>query len=172
MAEKALIIIDMLNDFVAEGAPLKVPGIEKIIGPIKREIEKAKKAGFPVIYLCDSHEPEDREFGMFPPHAVKNTEGAKIIEELRPQGSDIIIKKTTFSGFYETNLQQVLQKMEVGHVVLAGCVTNICILYTAFEATVRGYDVDVVEDAVAGISEEDHQCALRQMREVLKANII
>jgi len=172
MGRKALIIIDMLNDFVAEGAPLRVGGIEKIIGPIKREIEKAKKNNFPVIYLCDSHEPDDREFKMFAPHAVKNTEGAKVIDQLRPQGSDIIIKKTTFSGFYNTNLEQVLQKMEADHVVLTGCVTNICVYFTAFEATVRGYEVDVVADAVMGLNKEDHQCALRQMGEVLKANII
>ncbi len=170
--KKALIIIDMLNDFVKDDAPLKVPGIEKIIRPIKREIEKAKKNNFPVIYLCDSHDPDDPEFRIYPPHAVKNTGGAKVIAELRPQGSDIIIKKISLSGFYNTKLKEVLDKMEIGGVIITGCITNICVYFTAFEATVRGYGVDVVEDAVAAIKKEDHDCAIRQMKEVLKANII
>ncbi len=172
MGKKSLIIIDMLNDFVSKGAPLEVPEARKIIGPINREREKARKGNYKVIYLCDSHEPDDPEFEMYPPHAVKNTEGAAIINELRPQERDIIIKKTTLSAFYNTNLKQVLDKMEVNHVIITGCVTNICVYFAAFEAKVRGYIVDVVEDAVAGLNEKDHQLALGQMREVLKANIV
>ena len=76
---KALLIINMLNDFVLDGAPLKVPKIEYIIGPIKREMEKARSEGYAVIYLCDSHDKDDREFEIFPPHAIRNTEGSKII---------------------------------------------------------------------------------------------
>ncbi|MCG9479013.1 MAG: cysteine hydrolase [Actinomycetia bacterium] len=172
MAKKALIIIDMLNDFVLKGAPLKVPKIETITGPIQREIEKAKLKNFPVIYLCDSHRPDDPEFKRFAPHAVKNTEGAKVIGQLKPQGSDIIVKKTTFSGFYKTELERVLNMMGVNHLRVTGCVTNICVYLVVFEAISRGYEVDVVSDAVIGLNQRDHRFALRQMKDVLKANVI
>ena len=162
----------MLNDFVLDGAPLKVPGIEKIIGPIKREIEKAKSEGYPVIYLCDSHDKNDREFKMFPPHAIKNTEGSKIIEELKPQGNDIIIRKSTFSGFFNTDLDQILGKLSVGRLIVTGDVTNICVLYTAADAVMRGYEVDVVKDAVVGLNYRDHKFALEQMEKVLKVNLV
>jgi nicotinamidase/pyrazinamidase len=172
MSSKALLIIDMLNDFILEDAPLRVPKIERIIEPIKREIEKARSEGYHVIYLCDSHEENDREFEIFPRHAVKGTEGAKILEELKPEGTDIIVRKKTFSGFYNTNLDEILKKLEVEKIIVTGDVTNICILYTVADAVMRGYKVDVVKDAVAGINARDHKFALEQMKNVLKANII
>ncbi len=162
----------MLNDFVLDGAPLKVPGIEKIIGSIKREIEKAKSEGCPVIYLCDSHDKNDREFKMFPPHAIKNTEGSKIIEELKPQGNDIIIRKSTFSGFFNTDLEEILGKLSVGRLIVTGDVTNICVLYTVADAVMRRYEVDVVKDAVIGLNSRDHKFALEQMEKVLKVNLV
>ncbi len=170
--ESGLVIVDMLNDFVKKDAPLYVPNIESIIDPIKREIEKAKTGDLPVIYLCDSHDQNDKEFDKFPPHAIKNTEGAKVINQLRPRGSDIIIKKETFLGFYNTRMDEILDKMSVGKLIIVGCVTNICVYYLAIEAVSRGYKVDVVKDAVIGLNKRDHNWALNQMKNILKVNII
>ncbi|MBC7333977.1 MAG: cysteine hydrolase [Actinobacteria bacterium] len=170
--KKALLIIDMLNDFVKDGAPLKVPGIETIIGPIKKEIKKARDEGYPIIYICDSHDKDDKEFELFPPHAVKGTEGAKIIEELKPEGSDIIIRKNTFSGFFKTELDEVLKKLSVNKLIVTGCVTNICVLYTVSDAVLRGYKVDVVKNGVTGLTEKEHKFALEQMKNVLKVNVV
>src|SRR3972149_8134326 len=170
--DKALLIIDMLNDFVLEGAPLKVPKIKSIIGPIKKEIVKAGSGGYPVIYLCDSHEKDDKEFKIFPPHAIRNTEGSKIIEELKPQGNDIIVRKSTFSGFFNTDLDKILEKLSVKKLIITGDVTNISIFYTSADAVIRGFDVDVVKGAVIGLSRRDHNFALDQMRKILKVNIV
>jgi len=172
MSKKVLLIIDMLNDFVLYGAPLKVPNIEKIISPIKREIEKARSEGYQVIYLCDSHQKDDREFELFPPHAVKGTEGSKIIDDLKPEGNDIIVRKNTFSGFFNTNLDEILQKLSVERLVVTGDVINICVLYTVADAVMRGYKVDVVKDAVIALNKKDYKFALEQMKNVLKVNII
>ena len=170
--KKALLIIDMLNDFVGKGAPLKVPNIGSIIGPIKREIEKEKVLGHPIIYLCDSHEADDREFKAFPPHAVKNTKGAKIIEEMKPEGNDIIVLKNTYSSFFQTELEGILKRLSINWLSLTGCVTNICVLYTAADAVMRNYRVDVVKDSVIGLNQEDHLFALVQMKNILKVNIV
>ncbi len=172
MAEKkALLIIDMLNDFVGKGAPLEIPKINSIIEPIKKEIEKSRVLGYPIIYLCDSHENDDREFRAFPAHAVKNTEGAKIIEEMKPEGNDIIVLKNTYSSFFKTELEGMLEKLSVDWLILTGCVTNICVLYTAADAVMRNYRVDVVKDAVIGLNHKDHQFGLDQMKNILKVNI-
>lgn len=174
MAKEALLIIDMLNDFVREGAPLEVPGIRKVIPVIKKEIENAKKEGKPVIYICDTHNPDDKEFSKFgwPPHAVKGAKGAKIIDELKPQEGDIVIEKTTYSGFYNTALDETLKKLEVDSVRLAGCVTHICIMFTASDAVLRDYKVIVVENGVAGLAKEDHEAGLRIMKNVLGARVV
>lgn len=173
MGKEALIIIDMLNDFVLEGAPLEVPDTRKIIPVIKKEIEKARAEDNPIIYVCDSHEPDDKEFKRFgwPPHAVKGTEGARVVKELEPQKEDIIIEKTTYSGFYNTALDETLKRLGIDSLRLTGCVTHICVMFTASDATLRGYNVTVIKDGVAGLSPEDHEAGFRIMKNIMGAKI-
>lgn len=166
--KKALLVIDMLKDFVEEGAPLEVPETRKIVNNIVRKIESARKEGIPVIYLCDNHEMDDPEFKVWPRHAVKGTNGSRVVDELTPQPDDIVIPKTTYSGFFNTDLDKTLKSLGVEELILTGCVTNICILYTGVDAYMRGYYVDCPEDSVAALDEGDHKFAMRQLREVLK----
>jgi nicotinamidase/pyrazinamidase len=174
MANEALLIIDMLNDFVLEGAPLEVPDTRKIIPAIKREITSARKKGKPVIYICDSHDPDDKEFSRFgwPAHAVAGTEGSEIVDDLAPGKDDTVIRKKSYLAFYHTELQKTLKKLGVDSLILTGCVTHICILFTAVEAVPRGFSITVPADAVAGLVKEDHDAGLRIMKNVLGANII
>lgn len=174
MLKEALLVIDMLNDFVLEGSPLEVPDTRKVIPAIKREIDDEKKEGRPVIYICDAHEHNDKEFSKFgwPRHAVKGTKGAEVIDELKPQNDDIVIEKTTYSGFYNTRLDETLKILGIKSLRLTGCVTHICILFTASDAVLRDYRVRIVEDAIAGLSKEDHDAALRIMKSVLGVEII
>ncbi len=174
MSKEALLIIDMLNDFVLEGAPLEVPETRKIIPTIKKEIEDARSKGRPVIYICDAHDKDDKEFEKFgwPPHAVKGTKGAEIVEELKPEKDNIIIEKTTYSGFYNTRLDETLKNLGVDSLRLTGCVTHICVLFTASDAVLRDYEVTVIEGGVAGLSREDHDAGLRIMKNVLGVKII
>ncbi len=165
---QALVVIDMLNDFVHEGAPLEVPKSREIISNIKREIDKARQNEIPVIYLCDAHKPDDPEFKIWPPHCVEGTEGADVIEELKPDKDDFIVKKVSYSGFYNTKLEELLKSLGVQRLLLTGIVTNICVLYTGVDALMRGFEVEVIEDCVAGLNEDDHKFALRQLKEILK----
>jgi nicotinamidase-related amidase len=168
MAKKALLIIDMLNDFVQKGAPLEVPKARSIVNNVRRELEKARRAGLPVVYCCDRHEPRDREFEIWPPHAIRGTKGAEVIDELKPIKGEPVVAKKTYSAFYRTNLEKVLKGLGVGHLILTGLVANICILYTAVDAYMRGFEVTVPEDCVAGFKTGDTRFVLRQIREVLK----
>ena len=153
MAKEALLVLDMLNDFVREGAPLEVPDNRKIIPAVRREIGRARRRGNPVIYVCDNHRVDDKEFTKYnwPPHAVRGTEGQKVIDELKPQNRDIIIKKTYYSAFYKTRLQAILKELGVGALRLTGCLTHVCVLFTAYEAALRDYGVIVVKDGVADL---------------------
>ncbi|HDH06280.1 MAG TPA: cysteine hydrolase [Nitrospirae bacterium] len=164
----------MLNDFVLEGAPLEAPDTRKVIPVIKKEIEDAKTRGNPVIYICDAHDKDDKEFSRFgwPVHAVDGTKGAEVAGEIKPDKDDIVIKKTTYSGFYNTKLDETLKMLGVTGVRLTGCVTHICILFTASDAVLRDYRVTVVEGGVAGLEREDHEAAIRIMKNVLGVNII
>jgi nicotinamidase/pyrazinamidase len=174
MAREALLIIDMLDDFVLKGAPLEVPETRKVLPNIKREIEKARSEDNAVIYICDTHAPDDKEFSKFgwPPHAVKGTKGAEVVDELKPQEGDLVIQKTTYSGFYNTDLDDTLKGLGVESLRLTGCVTHICVMFTASDAVLRDFKVTVVEDSVAGLTKEDHDAAIRIMKNVLGVKIV
>jgi nicotinamidase/pyrazinamidase len=174
MKREALLVIDMLNDFVLPGAPLEVPETRCVIKNIRREIDHAHAEGNPVVYVCDAHEPDDKEFRKFgwPVHAVKGTKGAAVVQELTPSPKDIVISKNTYSGFYGTKLEDTLKKLGVDSLRLTGCVTHICIMFTAADAVLRDYPVAVVEDGVAGLAKEDHDAALRIMKSVMGVNIV
>lgn len=169
MKKEALLVIDMLNDFVLPGAPLEVPETRNVISVIRREIDRTHAEARPVIYICDAHDPDDKEFSKFrwPAHAVKGTKGAQVVEELKPVAHDIVITKNTYSGFFGTNLDQTLKGLGVDSLRLTGCVTHICVMFTASDAVLRDYKVTVVEAGVAGITKEDHDAAIRIMKNVM-----
>jgi len=170
--KEALIVIDMLNDFCREGAPLSVPSTRSAIPNIQRELERARREGTAVIYVCDAHAQDDPEFANWPAHAVAGTKGAEVIEELAPRPGDHVVRKTTLLGFYRTELEKVLEDSGAELVTITGCVTNICVMLIAHEAAVRGYRIRVPAGCVAGLDPEMHEFALRQMREVIKAEIV
>jgi nicotinamidase-related amidase len=172
--KKALLIIDMLNDFVREGVSLEVPSTRLIIPNLKKEIKDAKKEGRPVIYVCDTHQEQDREFLKmgWPVHAVKGTVGSEVISDLKPDNKDIFIEKPTFSAFYKTNLDEILKKLDITTLRITGTVTHICILFTAAEGGIRGYEVEVPTDCVAGLDDEDSKFAFKLMRDVFGVKII
>jgi nicotinamidase-related amidase len=145
-----------------------VPGARDIIKAIRREIEVARSKGYPVIYANDVHEENDPEFRAWPPHAVRGTAGAEVVDALAPREGDKVVEKTSYSGFYGTDLEDQLRSFNVDTIIVTGVVTNICILYTAVDALMRGFQVEIPEDCVAALSQEDHQFALRQIGSVLK----
>ena len=172
--KQALLIIDMLNDFVEPGAPLEVPATRDILPALQRRLAVAREASEPVVYVCDAHRSDDPEFSRmnWPPHALRGTRGSEVIDELAPQANDPVVEKNSYSGFLHTGLEGVLQTLGVDQLVLTGCVTNICVLYTAYDAVVRGYRVIVPEDCVADLDPQDGRFALRQMRDVLGVEVV
>ena len=174
MGKEVLLVIDMLNDFVLQGAPLEVPDARDIVPRVRDEIDKARSHGIPVIYLCDSHDKHDQEFKRmgWPPHALEGTRGAEIVSELRPLPGEPVIAKKSYSGFFRTSLEETLKKIGAADILVAGCVTNICVLYTVADAVQRGYRVKVIKSCIAGISAEDHEFGISQMQRVLGAEIV
>lgn len=171
--KEALLIIDMLNDFVREGAPLEVPATRTILPALVERLAAARNQGVPVIYIGDAHAPDDPEFARmgWPPHAVKGTPGSEVVAELAPRATEPVVEKTAYSGFHRTNLQDLLKARGITDLVLTGCVTNICILYTAYDAVIRGYHVTVPADCVAPLDPADGAFALKQMEQVLGVKV-
>jgi nicotinamidase/pyrazinamidase len=171
--KRALVVIDMIEDFAHEGGALYCgPTMGQIIPVIQRELSRARAAGEPVVYLTDNHVPDDAEFEVFPPHAIVGTTGAEIIPELAPDEADDVIPKRRYSGFFGTDLDITLREKRVDTLRLVGDCTNICVLFTAADARNLGYAVEVVRDGVTSFDAEAHQDALRELEKTLGAKVI
>ena len=166
---EALIIIDMLNDFVI--GKLKNERAKHIIPNIKRLTQAARDANVPVIYCNDAHLPADQELKKWGEHAMKGTEGAEVILQLEPGKGDYVFEKRTYSGFFETELDLLLREMGVDTIILTGLDTNICVRHTAADGFFRGYKIVVPEDATEALSEKEYRQGLEYIKKVYDADI-
>jgi len=170
---KALLVIDMLNGFCVEGRPLYCgEDARKIIPFVVRKVQEFRRRGDAVIFVGDRHDPDDDEFKLFPPHCIRGTSDADVIEELQSylEGA-VFIPKTRYSAFYRTDLDEKLRELAPEEVAVVGVCTNICVLYTVEELRNRGYRTVVYEAGVASFGREAHDFALKQMETVLGARI-
>jgi len=170
--DSALLVIDMLNDFIEEGGALVVPGAKRIVPRIEKLLGDARDQGIPVIYITDSHREDDLEFRHWPPHAVSNTWGSKVIDELEPLPGEHVIPKRRYSAFFGTDLDTYLRELGVKKIYLTGVLSNICVYATAIEASMRNYDVAVFRDGVASLSEDTDRFVFQQLQEVLHAELL
>lgn len=175
MLNAAIILVDMLNDFVT--GDLKCERGMRIIPNLKRLVEAARKHRIPVIYGNDAHYPHDTEVvAKWGNHAIKGTKGADVIPELKPAAKDYIVEKRTYSSFYETGLDPLLRSLYKGEgvktVILGGLHTNICVRHTAADAFFRGYKIIIVKDGVEAFTQEDHEQGLKYLEYVYNARIM
>jgi nicotinamidase/pyrazinamidase len=169
-----LIVIDTLEGFFRKGYPLFCgEDALKILPFIKKKIEQYNQRYLPVIFLTDSHEPDDREFEMFPPHCVKGTKEAEVLPEILDLAKKkVVIPKTRFSGFQNTNLEFYLNGFAPEVVEVTGVCTDICVLFTVEGLRDRNYKVRVYRNGVASFNQEAHEFALRHMEKVLGVEVV
>lgn len=173
MEKTAVIVVDMLNDFVNEDGALPCGVNEEFVGGMVGFLKTASFAKMPIIFICDNHEEDDKEFQMFPKHCVKGTKGAEIIDELKPfVDKNLVVPKTRYSGFYDTELEDILKGLEVNEVILVGVCTDICVMHTCADARNRDYKTFVVKPLVDSFDEEAHEFALKHMENILGAIIL
>ncbi|MFZ5450868.1 MAG: cysteine hydrolase family protein [Thermodesulfobacteriota bacterium] len=173
MGKVALIVADMLRDFMEPQGTLYLGDeARKIIPFVAKKIEETRAAGGLVIYVCDAHAPDDKEFQFFAPHAVKGTTGAEIIPELQVLPGDYRVAKTTYSCFHKTEMDSLLQREQVARVEIVGVCTSICVQETVKELFDRDLPRLVYRQGVADFDPEAHSLALKNMARVLGAEVV
>ena len=170
MGKNAVIIVDMLNDFVT--GKLKCDRAQRIIPNIRKLSDAARKKGQLVVYVGDAHLPNDAELAVWGPHAMKGTKEAETIPELAPKKGDYVLEKRTYSAFHETGLDMLLRENGVDTVIVAGLHTNICDRHTSADAFFRGYKVVVPEDCVEAFDDAAHQQGLEYLKMCYKAEVL
>jgi nicotinamidase-related amidase len=172
----ALLVIDMQRDFVVPGAPCYNLGAEDTVPRIARAVRRMRAAGLPVIWTMEAHRASGIDGGLensedcaFAPHTVEGTPGFAIVGDLTPGPDDLVVRKRRYNCFLGTELELLLKALSVETLLVAGVSSDVCVHWTVGEAFQRDYRVRVLEDCVAGTSEEDHAASLLIMRNLVTA---
>lgn len=167
----ALLIVDMIND-------LSFPGGEKLAPPatlaarhIRALKDQLQPSGVPVIYANDN-------FGKWRSDISEEIDrvrdsgsrGRALLEYLVPTCEDYVVLKPRHSAFFATPLDTLLNELQVNRLILTGIATDSCILFSAYDAYMRGYQLWIPEDCTAAESEESCESALRLAARVLGAD--
>ena len=169
-SRSALLVIDMLNDFLA--GPFAGPGAERLIGPVRAVVDRARAHGVPVIFVCDAHAANDDEFAVLPPHAIAGTHGAQIVDELAPRPGEAIVAKRRYSGFFETGLADLLHDLRVDTLAFCGLQTDCCVMHTVADGFFRGFRPVILEDAVAARTSDGHRHAMASIQRLYGAHVL
>lgn len=150
------IVVDVENGFCKFGN-LASPRCDAAIPQIKRVIESRLRAGDALFFTADTHDPNDREFEIFPVHCVRGTPEAEVVPELQPYLKDAtLIRKRRYSAFFETDLEARLKALKPNQVTVVGVCTDICVMHTISDLRNRDYHVVVPADAVATFDAPGH----------------
>jgi ureidoacrylate peracid hydrolase len=174
----AVVVVDMQNDFVSEGGMFDQNGVptsavRSVVPTIRCVLDAARDRGVPVVYLKMGYQPDLSDLGaegsvnrdrhlrfgvgrsVIAPdgsesrNLIRDTWGTDIIPELAADADDTVIYKHRFSGFFETQLHDTLQGMNVRDLVFTGCTTSICVDSTIRDAMFRDYRCLILEDCMA-----------------------
>jgi nicotinamidase-related amidase len=166
----ALLIIDMEQDFVNEGAVLQTPGALDIIPTINTLSTWARNHKLPVTFTHEMHRADGTDYGIElefdPVHCVEGTSGCELTEGLDVQASDHRIRnKRRYDCFVGTDLDLLLRSNRIENLVCCGVTTHCCVMATVYTARSLDYRVIVPRDAVAAISPQHQDAALLCMSE-------
>jgi nicotinamidase-related amidase len=167
----ALLIVDLINSFtfkhgsvLAEKSIHMVPKINYI-----RDIFKNKN--LPTIYVNDHYKIENPTQEKLIKHCL-NPLSYNLIKNIQPNEKDYFIFKPNYSGFYLTNLDELLKKLTITHLVIVGVAGNRCVLFTANDAFMRDYNLIIPQDAISSVTDYDEKVAIYMMKDILNATVI
>ncbi len=175
---KVILVVDVVNGFCKAGS-LASPRLAALVPRLRAHLEAETAAGAVLVFLADSHAPDDPEFRLFPPHCVAGSGEDDVVAELREfveRGH--VVRKRRYSGFSGTRLDELLAGLAPAVVEVVGVCTDICVLHTVAGLRDRDYRVvvrrDLVEtyDAPGHPADEVNAFALAHLRDVLGAEVV
>jgi nicotinamidase-related amidase len=169
----ALLIIDMLNAYDHEDAePLAESVREKLPGVVRLRDGARDAAGdLLTVYVNDNYDRWELGREDLVERALDGRH-PDLVEPIAPREPVPFVAKGRHSIFYQTAIDHLLRTSDVQRVVMCGQVTEQCILYSALDAYIRGYDIVVPPDAVAHIDPDLAQAALRMMETNMHVELV
>jgi ureidoacrylate peracid hydrolase len=201
LGRTAVLVVDMQNDFGAEGGMFDRIGInlsmiQSAVGPTASVLDASRKAGLPIIYLKMGFRADLSDAGpVDAPNRIKHaffsvgtvvpapdgtesrilirdTWNTEILCELAPQTGDIVLYKNRFSGFYNTELDLILQQRGIKYLLVTGCTTSVCVESTIRDAMFRDYSCLLLADCTgepigSDFQRSNHEASLLVIQTVL-----
>ncbi len=194
-AKTAVVVVDMENDFGSKGGMFDLAGIDismiqRAVGPTANVLAAARNANIKIVYLKMGFHPDLSDLGgpdsvsrmrhlqrmhvgktvQAPDGSasrilIRDTWGTDIVPQLKPQAEDVVMYKTRFSGFYQTDLDNVLKKLGIKHLIFTGCTTSVCVDSTIRDAMFRDYQPVLLADCTGepigyGLPRSNHEATL------------
>ncbi len=171
MPETALIVIDMLNTYDHEDGDALAESVRTALPQVVDLRDQAKeREDVLLIYSNDNYDEWHSGRHDLVEQAL-NGKHPDLVEPIAPTDPLPFIPKGRHSVFYQTAMSHVLKIEDVKRVVMVGQVTEQCILYSALDAYLRGFELVVPRDAVAHIDDELADAALKMMKRNLHAEL-
>lgn len=169
----ALILIDVINDMEFEDGDSLFENALPAAKKLATLRSRAEEAGVPVIYVNDNFGKWRSDFRQQLGHVLEDgVRGEPIAKLLSPGEEDYLVLKAKHSGFYDTQLDLLLQYLKVRTVIIAGFTTDICVLFTAGDAYLRDLHIIVPPDCSAAVIPSFHESAMEHMKRVLHVKAI
>jgi nicotinamidase-related amidase len=163
-----LLLVDVINGFDFPGSGPLVRAAEKAAPRIEKLAARAREAGVPVIYINDNFQRWRSDFTATVDACTRPDQPGKAVSErLRPHEHDYFVLKPQHSGFYCTTLELLLEYLGARELVIVGFATNLCVLFTANDAHMRGYKVAVPVDCTASNTAALTRAALAHVKTAL-----
>lgn len=165
----ALVVVDMTNDFLEPGVPQFCAAGPEVIPRLADLIDVCRRAGVLVLYTSHMHRADGSDMGRMaesfsylvdsdrrPITMIEGTRGVEVVDALAPAPGEIVIRKSRYSAFYNTDLETVLRTKGITTLIIGGVATNFCCESTARDATFRDYRVIFLSDGNAALELPDH----------------
>jgi nicotinamidase-related amidase len=157
-----LIIVDMQNDFVLPNAPAPIAGAFDTLPRLRKVLGIFRQNLWPVFHVVRHHRKDGSDvesvrlqnFLKKGGYAIPGTPGCEIVDPLKPLAGEYIIVKTRFSAFMNTELDFILRRKGVTHIVVCGTQYPTCIRMTVFDGISFGYNVTLLTDATSARTPE------------------
>ena len=175
----ALLVVDLQNDFVREGAPQEVPDARATLPAVRALVDACRETGVPVLFTRYTAGPNITHHAWFSPECDPPTcscwpgvtrryrdrpdllEGHRIVDEVAPLPGEVVVDKFGYGSFHNTMLEDALRAARAAQVWVVGTVTQICVEETVREGFRRGFEMVVAADGVSSFDDELHRATLR-----------
>jgi len=166
----ALLVVDLIEGFVAQDAPFYTPGIETICQRVQLLMSTFRQHQLPIVHTTVEYQENGIDGGIFVekiPALRKLVQGSRwtqFPEQVAPDSQAIVVSKRYASSFFGTHLAASLTALKVDSLVIVGVSTSGCVRASAVDALQYGYRTIVVEDCVIDVDQEAHRINLRDIQ--------